>query len=289
MKITVAIVTRNRMEDLRECLESILQQTRSPEEILIIDNASNDDTRTVIGNYNNKIIKYIFCEKVGVSFARNTALNNCNGEIICFLDDDSIAEENWIFQNEKCFIERNDIIGIQGHIDNYYPNKVAAILSQFQRDLIEDVSVTNNKVVRPTFCAAGNLSFRMEFLNKYLLKFSTNLNAGEEQDLCRKIIKNNGTIFYLKKSVIYHKWKPNSLTFLRRRFKTGLSQAKQEEIVNNSCTKEYVSGYSKMQIFKKAIKYTSRFSRYYQFRILFLLILSNVVKKSGHLYFKYFK
>jgi len=282
MTITVALVTRNRAEDVRECINSLLVQDLIPNEILVIDNASEDNTKEVVDSFSSEIIKYIYCSDIGVSFARNAALYHAVGDVLCYLDDDSVAEKDWTLQIVKCF-EKYKCAGIQGFIDNYYPKHAAAILTQFQRDMIEELCTTKGYVTTPTFCAAGNLSFDLSKVKKYDLEFNTNLKAGEEQDYCRRLMERNEQITYLKDSIIYHKWKKNSKEYLIRRYKTGISQASQQKLVSESVNDRFTSGLSKVDILKKLYDYSLEMPFYLRFKLFSLLILSNIVKKIGYL------
>lgn len=79
---------------LSECLDSILAQTHNNWECIIADNCSTDNTKEVANRYVQKDPRftYLFCEKKGVSAARNKAIRHSKGHYILPLDaDDKIA------------------------------------------------------------------------------------------------------------------------------------------------------------------------------------------------------
>ena len=87
MKISVIIPTYNRKHTLHRAIESVLNQTFKPLEIIVVDDGSNDGT----GEWVEEIypsIKYIFIKNSGVSAARNTGVRSANGQWIAFLDSD---------------------------------------------------------------------------------------------------------------------------------------------------------------------------------------------------------
>jgi len=87
MKISVIIPTFNRKKTLGRAIQSVLNQSLSPFEILIIDDGSNDGTEEwVKENFQN--IKYIYQNNHGVSSARNIGIENAYGDWIAFLDSD---------------------------------------------------------------------------------------------------------------------------------------------------------------------------------------------------------
>ena len=77
---------------LSESLSSILNQTYNNWEIIFFDNASNDKSREILKNYNDKRIKYFKNNKlVDLYKARNLAVDQCSGEYISFLDTDDLG------------------------------------------------------------------------------------------------------------------------------------------------------------------------------------------------------
>lgn len=88
-KISVVIPTYNRENLIINSIESVLNQTFSDFEIIIIDDDSTDNTREKINNINDKRIRYIKHEQnMGPSAARNTGIKNASGDYIAFLDSD---------------------------------------------------------------------------------------------------------------------------------------------------------------------------------------------------------
>ena len=92
MQVSVIIPTYNYGRFLPECVESVLGQTVLPEEIIIVDDGSTDNTPEIVRPYlSNPLIKYIRTENSGVSAARNTAIAASTGDIIGLLD----ADDKW--------------------------------------------------------------------------------------------------------------------------------------------------------------------------------------------------
>src|SRR5262245_44117839 len=88
-KVSVIIPTHNRAELLRSAITSVLNQTFQDFEIIVIDDASKDHTREVIGHFNDARIKVIHNQvSKGAAGARNIGIMNTNCEYIAFLDDD---------------------------------------------------------------------------------------------------------------------------------------------------------------------------------------------------------
>ena len=105
MKISVIIPTYNRKKTLARAIQSVINQSFSPFEILIIDDGSNDGTEEwVKENFQN--IKYIYQNNHGVSSARNVGIENAYGDWVAFLDSDDEWIPNKLYEQVKS-IESN--------------------------------------------------------------------------------------------------------------------------------------------------------------------------------------
>ena len=88
-RVSVVIPTHNRSGFLRRAVRSVLGQTFQDFEIVIVDDASSDDTREVVASLGDPRIRYFRHEhNRRIAGARNTGVSNSTGEYIAFLDDD---------------------------------------------------------------------------------------------------------------------------------------------------------------------------------------------------------
>jgi glycosyltransferase involved in cell wall biosynthesis len=100
--ITVTICTYNRADLLSGAIESLVKQTLSPAcfEILVVDNASTDDTVGIVQTYQEQcpdyVIRYLHEVHLGVGHARNAALREAYGSLIAYMDDDARAAPDWL-------------------------------------------------------------------------------------------------------------------------------------------------------------------------------------------------
>ena len=100
MKISVIIPTYNRKKTLARAIQSVINQSFTPFEILIIDDGSNDGTEEwVKENFRN--IKYIYQNNHGVSSARNIGIENAYGDWVAFLDSDDEWLPNKLHEQVK--------------------------------------------------------------------------------------------------------------------------------------------------------------------------------------------
>lgn len=88
--ISVVIPTYNRLDYLPSTLQSVLAQTYSPFEIVIVDDGSTDGTRAYCEGLTDARIRYFYQPNAGVTLARNRAIQLAQGEYIKFLDSDDL-------------------------------------------------------------------------------------------------------------------------------------------------------------------------------------------------------
>jgi glycosyltransferase involved in cell wall biosynthesis len=96
-KISVIIPAYNTAKYIDKCLESVINQTYSNLEIIIVDDCSTDNTREVLKKYNKiKNIKIIYNEvNSGLSFSRNHGLSVATGDYIGYIDSDDYISLNY--------------------------------------------------------------------------------------------------------------------------------------------------------------------------------------------------
>jgi len=282
--LAVAIVTRNRADNLCDCLCSVFSQQRLPDQVLVVDNASTDNTAKVCDRFRHEYnLDYVYCSIPGISHARNAALNACRASIICFTDDDCEPDSTWMGSIEAFVRSRPDCSAIQGRIDNFYPESITAMLTQFQRDLMDQTSVNDGVVERAEFCCTSNFACHMPTIVRYGLRFDPALIAGEDIDIGRQFLSAGKLIGYADKAVIRHKWKTSPVSYLKRRFATGKATARLLHRSSNTIPLYFTAGLSNAQILALALKRVSTISPMRRCLFLFLLFSSNVVKKIGYL------
>lgn len=117
VKITVAIPAFNAGRTICSTLESVLRQTVAPDEILVLDDGSTDDTASIVRSYEPRVSLHQQ-ENRGVAFARNTLCAIAGGDLIAFLDSDDIWHPSYLEVQKKLFLENSDAVAFfSGHVN----------------------------------------------------------------------------------------------------------------------------------------------------------------------------
>jgi GT2 family glycosyltransferase len=183
-------------------------------EVILVDNNSDDDTRSVFEEveklYESKI-RYVFEEKRGLSHARNRGITEARGEIIAFTDDDVIVDKYWIQNIEKAFKEHDDAACVGGKILPIWeiskPNWLKPNLYNYLALLDYGNSVTY--LDSPKIWGA-NFAVKSEIFKKYGL-FDSNLGripgklyGYEETEFLQRLQNAGEKILYYPLSIVYH-------------------------------------------------------------------------------------
>lgn len=119
MKVSVFVLTRERPLDLKKCLTSILRQTKKADEIVVVNNGSDQATAELLKKYKVKIIDDSLRR---LSHLFEVGWRSCQNEIIAFCADDTTAEKNWLENIEKVFQKYPNAAVVHGPtISTCYP------------------------------------------------------------------------------------------------------------------------------------------------------------------------
>jgi glycosyltransferase involved in cell wall biosynthesis len=95
MKVSVVISAYNSEATIQTTLDSVLAQTRRPDEILVMDDGSTDQTASFLRDYEPNV--KVFCQpNRGVSAARNALIAQARGDLVAFLDSDDLLHPRYL-------------------------------------------------------------------------------------------------------------------------------------------------------------------------------------------------
>ena len=87
--VTVVLPTHDRAKLLRRAIDSVLSQDYQDLELIVVDDASTDDTQTVVQQFADQRIRYVrLADRQGATAARNAGISAARGEFIGFQDSD---------------------------------------------------------------------------------------------------------------------------------------------------------------------------------------------------------
>ena len=155
LSITAIVCAHNEAQYLPGCLYSLLAQSRPPDEILVINNASTDETGAVAREIPH--VQVVEEPRKGLVVARETARRVATGDILVYLDADCRAPLTWLARVERRFLRDPALLALSGPY-RYYD------WDWYGRLLIRAYDVT--------------LAPATQFLVKYLLRIGTVFYGG---------------------------------------------------------------------------------------------------------------
>lgn len=217
--ISVIVCTYNRSESLQLTLKSL--ETLQPPagdtwELILVDNNSTDDTRQVVENFAQSTrlcVRYVLETRQGLSFARNTGIENAHGSLIVFTDDDVTVQPDWLAELAAAF-RNSDCMAIGGKIISVWPCPRPKWFQESGPFATAKaiVSFDLGDETRPiqTDPYGANMAFRREAFTKYgmfrtdLGRIGTALMGGEDTEFFRRLHKAGETVLYVATAVVFH-------------------------------------------------------------------------------------
>jgi glycosyltransferase involved in cell wall biosynthesis len=229
-----------RYQDLLEAVGSLLRQTYRELEIIVVIDGSKELYNSVAADYEGEdTVKILLLEQnAGISAARNAGIGEARGEVIAFIDDDAVADGEWI-ENLVSIYEEYDAIAVGGKIlpvwccerPDYLPEElywlVGATYDGFSEDRICEVRNTfgaNMSFRREVFDRIGGFNDKLGFARKGI----SCIQAEEPELALRMNQALNKPVVYNPHAVVYHKITQSKLhirTLFRRAFYQGYSKS----------------------------------------------------------------
>ncbi|MEO1095009.1 MAG: glycosyltransferase [Cyanobacteria bacterium J06638_28] len=218
--VTVAVCTRDRTADLERCLDALMQLDYSNLEIVIVDNAPSDDaTQTLVSRYPQ--VRYVQELRPGLSWARNRALIESQGELIAYTDDDVLVDAGWVTALVRSFYEHPEAAAVTGLVAPYELEDESQILFEqqggFGKGFDTQVFSTSENQPVPWYllgtgqCGTGaNMAFRRQALLQ-LGGFNPALGAGtatrgcEDLEMFLQVIKSGQALVYEPAVLVWHR------------------------------------------------------------------------------------
>jgi glycosyl transferase family 2 len=113
-KVSIVLATRNRSVLLRRAVESVIAQSYPTWELIVVNDASTDDTKSTIQAIGDSRIKLIDSDGSGAGHARNIGLRAASGSLNAFLDDDNLMAPGWLRAVVVAFQGRPELNAVYG-------------------------------------------------------------------------------------------------------------------------------------------------------------------------------
>lgn len=180
--VSVIINCRNSEKFLKDCIDSVINQSYKNLEIILVDNQSRDNTKCIIHSFKDERIKYFKTnDYISLGAARNFALSKSNGEFFAFIDSDDLWNRNKISNVISKFKEGVGLI----YSDVLYFNETKSFRLYSHRKIYTG-NCFKNLLYDYNLCMSSCVVSK-RILNQYNIKFDNNLKVCEDLDFFLKI------------------------------------------------------------------------------------------------------
>lgn len=193
---------------LPKLLESVICQTDNDWEMLLIDDGSEDNTKTVVDNYlDDPRIHYFYQSNQGVSCARNFGITKANGEYVTCVDADDWLDIHFVELFKKLSIADVNICGYREVYDDGNCREISPTSLHFSYTPLDDYTVRNS-----FFRTPWAVVFRREFLLSCNLKFPKTLAWGEDTMFLLYATMAANSILFIPKILYNYRFTGEGLT-----------------------------------------------------------------------------
>jgi len=118
--VSVVVPTYNRAHLIAETIQSVIDQTYSNWELIIVDDGSEDDTKNIVDKFKDKRIQYFAIDHCGIfGKVRNVGMQRAKGDVIAFLDSDDLWKPDKLSFQLSILKQDPDAGFIFGHSEQF--------------------------------------------------------------------------------------------------------------------------------------------------------------------------
>lgn len=220
--ISIIVPIYNKEDYLRQCLDSIINQSYTNFEVLLVNDGSTDSSGIICQEYSERDSRFRYIEKKngGVSSARNLGLERSEGAYITFIDSDDWVEFNYLEVLYNALRENNTDVAISSYksyyLDgNFYLRVYSSQEEEFlrigkrNRDVFLEVFPKLGKLNHDFHCIASKL-FKRELLESQ--KFDESINYGEDLYFFFNLYLKMQSIIYVKEATYIYRQHGTNIT-----------------------------------------------------------------------------
>ncbi len=222
VEVTVAICTHERPDDLRRALASLVAQNDQEFRTIVIDNAPRTRaTADIVEEAHLPDYDYLIEPQKGLSRARNMALDHISSDYVAWMDDDEIADGDWIGRLKQGFLHASRPAAVCGLMLPAELETRAQILfeqyggfnkgrSLYPEALFQGApSVISPLYPLPAIGSGGNMAFRTEALRGAGgfdpdLGAGTRTHGGEETKVFCDLLRSGETVLFWPAAITWH-------------------------------------------------------------------------------------
>lgn len=167
-RLSIIVPVYNTAKYLKQCLDSLINQTLEDIEIIIVNDCSLDNSLDIIKSYKDKRVKLIeHKENMGIGRSRNDALEKATGEFLGFVDSDDFVDLD-MYEKYYNFAKKNKLDIVTGYYKKVFDNRVEYFKNEYFGICNLD---TDKNIINLIDYGPCNKIFKRKLINEYRIHF----------------------------------------------------------------------------------------------------------------------
>jgi glycosyltransferase involved in cell wall biosynthesis len=223
MKVSLITTVLDEEKTIEEFVDSIISQTKRPDELVIVDGGSKDRTYEILKKYRKryKWIKLFQLDGASIGRGRNEAIKRAKNEIVAVTDAGCVLDKNWLKEITAPFLKKDiDIV-----VGIYKPYSLTDF-EYFQGLMV--VPDEEKIFMNPSRMSSRSLAFRKDVWED--VSGYPDLSTGEDTNFNLKLIEGDYGFAFAKEAVVYWRMRKNWKGFARQFYKYGVGDVKSGNI-----------------------------------------------------------
>jgi len=276
--LSVIIPAHDAENCLPMLLDSLVQQSMKPDEIIVVDDHSTDSTKDIALRYGVRVVESK--AKKGPAAARNVGITASTSEILAFIDADCIADREWIKNILEEFedVKEKVIVGqISIPKSTFLGDSISALGFPGGGHVGFDKMWRVDRDGRTDHVTTGNFALRKNTMSRIGLFDETFPYGCEDVEFSIRCMQKNTPIYYKQNMIYVHAPRKDVLSFINWHIVRGRSNYYLKRKIKHVGNLILLRGWSSVNICKKYI-FNTKFPL-----IIFLLLLSCILQQIGYL------
>lgn len=240
--VIICAYTLKRLQDIREAVGSMLAQSRSPHEVIL----SVDHNRELLERLRQEMpsaVSLVLNEgEQGLSETRNVGIRAATGDILAFMDDDAVADPDWLENLVEPFSDSSVVaVGgmttpqwVNGGRPRWFPEDLDWVVACTYRGMAVSKQNETRNVIGCNMAFRRSVLEKVGWFNSGLGRIGKTKGQAEETELCLRIRREipGARILYQQSAIVHHSVPSERLTLqflLKRSYNEGFYKARMQQ------------------------------------------------------------
>ncbi|MGE4578837.1 MAG: glycosyltransferase family 2 protein [Desulfuromonadales bacterium] len=207
--ISVLMTAYNTGHVIAQTIQSILNQSFTDFEFVIVNDGSTDNTEDVIFSFNDSRIVYLSNSKnKGIVYSANKGVENCRGKYICRMDSDDICHKNRLKLQYRFMEKTPQCIASSAHYKKIKGSKITSSSKHYFQKKDKEIRV---EMLRNAPIAQGCAIIRRELFEEHEVRYDEDYLYCEDYEFWRQAMK-YGSLHILNRPLLYYRQHEGQVT-----------------------------------------------------------------------------